>query len=131
MQKKFPSIIKEVRGQGALNGILIYPPIKYMDEIIDKLPTKLVKNKYNAFNQLVIAGIMEELYSEYSILTIPQDRIIKKENGEIERFAYLAIKPSCIATEDNINYFLNSLEKVLNVSIINLIRKFLQKKILR
>ena len=74
---------------------------------------------------------MEELYSEYNILTIPQDRIIKKENGEIERFAYLAIKPSCIATTDNINYFLDSLEKVLNVSIINLIRKFLQKKILK
>ena len=36
MKKKFPSIIKEVRGQGTMNGILIYPPIKYMDEIIDK-----------------------------------------------------------------------------------------------
>ena len=40
-----------------------------------------LKNKYNAFNQIVIASIMEELYSKYNILTIPQDRIIKKENG--------------------------------------------------
>ncbi len=131
MKKKFPSIIKEVRGQGTMNGILIYPPIKYMDEIIDKLPYNIIKDKYNAFSQIVIASIMEELYSEYKILTIPQDRIIKKLSGEIERFAYLAIKPACIATAEEINYFLSSLEKVLNISIVNLIRKFLQKKILK
>ena len=131
MKKKFPSIIKEVRGQGTMNGILIYPPIKYMDEIIDKLPYNIIKDKYNAFSQIVIASIMEELYSEYKILTIPQDRIIKKLSGEIERFAYLAIKPACIATSEEINYFLSSLEKVLNISIVNLIRKLLQKKILK
>ena len=131
MQKKFPSIIKEVRGQGTMNGILIFPPIKYIDEVIKMLPYALVKNKYNAFSQIVIASIMEELYSEHKILTIPQDRIIKKENGEIERFAYLAIKPSCIATNEEVNYFLNSLEKTLNTSIINLIRKFIQKKFLK
>ena len=114
-----------------MNGILIYPPIKYMDEIIDKLPYNIIKDKYNAFSQIVIASIMEELYSEYKILTIPQDRIIKKLSGEIERFAYLAIKPACIATSEEINYFLSSLEKVLNVSVVNLIRKLLQKKILK
>ena len=37
---------------------------------------QVIKNKYNAFSQIVIASIMEELYSEYNIVTIPQDRII-------------------------------------------------------
>ena len=131
LKNKFPSIIKEVRGQGTMNGIVIYPPIKYMDEIIDKLPYRIIKDKYNAFSQIVIASIMEELYSEHNILTIPQDRIIRKENGEIERFAYLAIKPSCIVKNEEINHFLDSLNKVLEVGVVNLIRKFLQKKILK
>ena len=41
-----------------------------MDEIIDKLPYNIIKDKYNAFSQIVIASIMEELYSEFNILTL-------------------------------------------------------------
>ena len=44
------------------------------------------------------------LYSSYNILTIPQDRVIKKEDGSIERFAYLAIKPSCIVSNEEIDF---------------------------
>ena len=130
LKEKFPNVIKEVRGSGTMHGIVIYPPIKLLDKILDKTPYAIAKDKYNVFSQIVIASIMEEMYSSFNILTIPQDRMIKKEDGSIERFAYLAIKPSCIVSEDEINYFLESLEKTLDKGVINLIKNFVQKKLL-
>ena len=127
LKEKFPNIIKEVRGSGTMNGIIIYPPLKFIDKIFENLPQELVKEKYNVFSQLVIAAIMEDLYSSYNILTIPQDRLIRLESGEIERFAYLAIKPSCIASNENMEYFLTSLDNVLSKGLVNIILQFIKK----
>jgi len=129
LMKKYPNIIKEVRGSGTMNGIIIHPPLKIIDLVIDKLPFKLTKDNLNSFSQIVIAAIMEDLYSNYNILTIPQDRVIKKEDGSIERFAYLAIKPSCIVSNEEIEYFLSSLDKCLEKGNIKLISSFLKQKL--
>ena len=112
-----------------MNGIVIHPPLKIIDKIIDKLPFSITKDNLNSFSQIVIASIMEDLYSSYNILTIPQDRVIKKEDGSIERFAYLAIKPSCIVSDKEIDYFLDSLDKCLEKGTIKLIGSFLKQKI--
>ena len=129
LKKKYPTIIKEVRGAGTMNGILIYPLLKIIDDIINLLPFAVAKDNYNKFSQIVIAGIMEYLYSNFNILTIPQDRIIRTESGEIERFAYLAIKPSCIVEEKEIEYFIDSLDKTLSQGCISLIAKFFKNKV--
>ena len=128
LEKKYPDIIKEVRGSGTMHGILIHPPLKIIDKILDYIPFKIAKNNYNKFSQIVIAGIMEYLYSKFNILTIPQDRMIKIKNGKIERFAYLAIKPSCIVNDEQINYFIKSLDQALNAGVINLITFFFKNK---
>ena len=129
LKNKYPDIIKEVRGSGTMNGILIYPPLKIIDKILDILPFGIAKNNYNKFSQIVIAGIMEHLYSKFNILTIPQDRTIKTEDGKIERFAYLAIKPSCIATEKEVKFFLESLDQTLSEGCLKLISNFFKNKI--
>lgn len=129
LKNKYPSIIKEVRGSGTMNGIVINPPIKIIDKILDLLPFTVAKNNYNKFSLIVIAGIMEYLYSTFNILTIPQDRIIRTEQGDIERFAYLAIKPSCIVNEQEIDFFIDSLDQTLSQGPIKLINNFFKNKL--
>ena len=64
--------------------------------------------------KLATAAVISELYDEFGILTF------YGSNRDI----LLIISPSVIVTDDEMDYFLHSLDKTLEKGLINLIIKF-------
>ncbi len=104
LQNRFPNIIKEVRGAGALNGVIINTDFsdRYLQPIISLLPSKFAKDEY-AIKKIIVSSYISALYDDYNILTF------YGSNKD------LPLKISCpINIEDeSLRYFLISFEKLL------------------
>jgi len=117
LMEKYPKIIREVRGSGALNGILINAKSKLIDSISKLIPLDFFKDE-SFLPKLATASVISELYDEHDILTF------YGSNREI----LLIISPSIIVTDDEIDCFINALDKTLEKGLINLILKFAKNK---
>lgn len=122
LKKKFPSIIKEIRGSGALNGIVINTDFsdKYLQPILSLLPSEFAKDEY-AIKKIIVSSYISELYDEFNILTFYGSNID------------LPLKISCPLNtdKDSLDYFLNSLEKILNKGTIFVVKNFVKKNIFK
>ena len=122
LKEKFPSIIKEVRGSGALNGIVINTDFsdKYLQPILSLLPSDFAKDEY-AIKKIIVSSYISELYDEYNILTFYGSNID------------LPLKISCPLNTDkeSLDYFLNSMEKILNKGTIFVVKNFIKKNIFK
>ena len=87
LQRKYPKILREVRGAGALNGIIINVQSKILGSITNRIPISLIKDE-RFLAKLITASIISELYDEHNILTF------YGSNKEIP----LIISPSLIVT---------------------------------
>ncbi len=117
LKKKYPNIIDEVRGSGALCGIIINSKFKLIDSITKLIPGKFFKDE-RFLPKLFTASVISELYNEYGILTFYGSNI------EIP----LIISPSVIVNDDEIEYFLSSLDKTLEKGLFKLILNFVNTK---
>lgn len=113
----YPNIISEVRGSGALNGILIKAKSKLIDSISKFIPSDLFKDE-RFLPKVATAAIISELYDVHGILTF------YGSNREIP----LIISPALIVKDDEMNYFIDSLDKTLKKGLISLILKFAKNK---
>lgn len=120
LQSDYPSIISDVRGEGALWGILIEPPLKGLKSLTEILPSKFFKDK-RFIDKLVTAAVIEELYSEHNILTF------YGSNEEIP----LIISPSIVVKDVEINMFVDALDTVFKKGLIPLVLKLAKKKFFR
>ena len=120
LQKKYPKILKEIRGAGALNGVLINVQSKILESITNRIPIAFIKDE-RFLAKLITASIISELYDEHNILTF------YGSNRDIP----LIISPSLIVTDDEIDYFLNALDKTLEKSLLHLVLKFVKNKFLK
>jgi putrescine aminotransferase len=120
LQKKYPRIIKEVRGSGSLNGIIINTDFsdKYLQPILSLIPSNFTKDDY-AIKKIIVSSIISELYDSYNILTFYGSNIDLP----------LKISPPVIASIEDLNYFLQSLEKVLDLGLKKILFNFLKKNI--
>ena len=117
LMEKYPKIISGVRGSGALNGILINAESKLISSVSKLIPVEFFKDE-RFLPKLATAAVISELYDEHDILTFYGSNI------EIP----LIVSPSVIVTDDEIDYFLNALDKTLEKGLIRLILKFAKTK---
>ena len=72
--------------------------------LLKNISLNTVKNKTSLISKLNVASISSELYSKHKILTY---------FSESENSNFLYVAPSLIASNENIDYFFNSLDEVL------------------
>ena len=120
LQKKYPRIIKEVRGSGSLNGIIINTDFsdKYLQPMLSLIPSNFTKDDY-AIKKIIVSSIISELYDSYNILTFYGSNIDLP----------LKISPPVIASVEDLNYFLQSFEKVLDLGLKKILFNFFKKNI--
>jgi putrescine aminotransferase len=118
LKKKYPSIIKDVRGSGSLNGIVINTDFtdKYFLPLIKLIPSEFTKDDY-AFKKVIVSSIISELYDKHNILTFYGSNIDLP----------LKISAPIITEKEHINYFLRSLDKTLSIGLIKLVTNFVKK----
>ena len=118
LQDKYPDFIAEVRGSGALNGLLLN------DELLPGLKSALSFMPVDLLNddtfmaKLTTAAVISELYNEHSILTF------YGANREVP----LIISPSLITEPADIDTLLDALDKTLAVGRLKLVLKFARFK---
>jgi putrescine aminotransferase len=117
LKKKYPDIISDVRGAGALNGIIINSKYELLGSVLKLVPGEFFKDK-RFLPKLYTASIISELYNVHNILTF------YGSNVEIP----LIISPSNIISKDDMNYFLSSLDKTLSKGLVKLVAKFIKNK---
>ena len=117
LQYKYPKIIDDVRGSGALNGIIIRAESKLISSVSKIVPSSFSKDP-QFLPKLVNAAVISELYDGYGILTF------YGSNVDIP----LVFSPSLIVTDEEIDYFLESLDKTLEKGLISLLLKFAKSK---
>ena len=114
----YPNQIKEIRGKGCLQGIFFQTGPEIINKVLKFIPIKLTKD--NRFlSKLITSSVLNSLYNDYQILTS------LGQNKEI----CLWISPPIIANKEQINYFFESLEKILKEGLITSILSFLKKQI--
>ncbi len=122
LQKKFPNIIKEVRGSGSLNGVIINTDFtdKYLQPILSIIPVEFTKDKY-AIKKIIVSSYISELYDKHNILTFYGSNID------------LPLKISCpiITEKDSLIYFLESFEKVLEKGTYSVLMNFIKRNIFK
>ena len=118
LKKMYPNQIKEIRGKGCLQGIFFQTGPEIINKVLKFIPIKLTKD--NRFlSKLITSSVLNSLYNDYQILTS------LGQNKEI----CLWISPPIIANKEQINYFFESLEKILKEGLITSILSFLKKQI--
>ena len=115
---KYPKIIKEFRGSGALYGLFITKPNKIINQAINILPGELFKDP-RFLEKLILSSIIDDLYEDSRVLTFTS----------LGRDLHLIISPPLIVTKDEIEYFINALDKTLSKGIPNLVGKFCKNKL--
>ena len=118
-----------LKGNGALFAINIENPYIKVEKIINKIPIKFIKDKQNFISKIYTASIIDELFKKYNIYSILGDSSLARGKNIIDDRTPILFKPSLIITEKEINYFFNSLEKVLSSNQNILILKFLKNVI--
>ena len=122
LQSQFPNIIKEVRGSGSLNGVIINTDFtdKYIQPVLSIIPTSFTKDEY-AIKKILVAAFISELYDKHNILTY--------YGGNVG--LPLKISSSLTADDESLNYFLDSFKKVLENGVLNAVKNFLKRNIFK
>ncbi len=110
-------IIKKYSGKGCTYGIEFNQ--NYISNIILKSFSNKLVNDNKFYEKLFVTAVMEKLYSSYNILT----------TFKFSKGIYLSIEPSLIVSIKDIDYFFESLEKVLTTNKNILFIKILKNKL--
>lgn len=117
LKEKYPDIVLEVRGEGALMGLKFPNNFMLIKQIAQKLPSKMLQDE--RFTQKLITGaIISHLYNEHGILTF------YGSNREI----VLVLSPSLVTKKESIDHLLKSLDETLSKGLISLMTKFVIQK---
>lgn len=124
LKTKHPNKIEDVKGTGLLNGIIFKSFLSNLGGLLEKIPINFIKDKSFFLKKLTATVVSAELYEKYNILTSINDSINSN---------HLNISPSLIIKHEEIEYFFNSLDKILNSNLnigsINLILNFIKSRI--
>ncbi len=118
LHEKYPDLIDEVRGSGALHGILLNKEINpVIKSAINSLPAKVFKDE-RFVAKLITGAVMAELFNSHDILTF------YGENREVP----LLISPPLIVSDEELDRFLDALGKTLSLGKLKLVLNFLKQK---
>ncbi len=120
LQEKYPDLIHDVRGSGALNGLVLDQEVnKYIKKSLDFIPGEMFRDE-RFMAKLFTGAVISELFNEHDILTF------FGSNREIP----LIISPSLIATDEEVERVLNALDQTLAKGKYTLIFNFARFKFL-
>ena len=120
LQEKYPNLISEVRGRGALHGLLLAPALNAtLPKALRLLPGGLLSDPQFP-SKLITGSVISELFNVHGILTF------FGSNREIP----LIISPSLIATDSELEHFLDALDRTLSLGRSRLVLKFAKYKFL-
>jgi putrescine aminotransferase len=123
LKKKYPDKIQAIKGNGILNGIIFKSYSSTLAKLIENIPLRFIKDKSFFLQKLTATAISCELYEKYGILTSINDA-----SGS----NHLCVSPSLVIDKENVEYFFESLEKVLktnlNLKSLEVIFNFLKPK---
>ena len=123
IKSKFSKYVKDIKVAGGLAGIIF--KYNFFTNFIKE--DNYLSNKITDITlvkKIITASILNELFSKYKILAYVSE---KKFNKSSTKEIILNLNPSIIISENQINYFYDSLEKILNNNIEKIVLKFLLK----
>jgi putrescine aminotransferase len=120
LKAKHPGAIREVRGQGGFNGIVLESPFELIEKALEKMPFLLGDRRY-FINKIAAAAVVDEMYREHGILTT------MVENGDLVTFAAL---PSLLVADAELHTFLGALDSVLAKGLTRVSAEFVGSKLM-
>ena len=115
LQARFPDAIREVRGRGAINGIVLRTPLEALQNAVAGLPLKAIRDKRGFVNKITTAAVVDEMFAQHGIL------VAISENRDL---VILSAAPSLIVTDAEIDRFLDSLGETLSRGLKSLSLRF-------
>jgi putrescine aminotransferase len=119
IRKQHSAVVADVRGAGALYGIFLDGGPKILDLAAKIAPGGLTRDP-NFRIKLITCSVVDALYRDYGIYTY------YTLNGRNP----LVAAPSLVVEPDDIEYFLDSLDKTLDKGIQKLLTRFVREKVL-
>ena len=116
--KKYPHWISRARGKGALLGVIFNSDLNpLLDKLVDIIPFGVLADE--AFRKkLVVSSVIHHLFEEFGILTYFGSNIDVP----------LIIAPTLMASDDDLTYFIASLEATMCRNKLSLIYDFAKFK---
>ena len=107
-------MVDEVRGEGALYGLVLNTETSPVVRAAATVVPGAIFHDEKFFDKLITSAVVAELYRSHDVLTF------FRSNREI----VLVVSPALIATDEELDYFLNALDKTLAVGKLNLVARF-------
>jgi putrescine aminotransferase len=118
LQQKYPDAIAEVRGRGALNAIVLNVEVNAaLRAVLAVVPSRTLREPVR-LARLLTAAVISELFNTHDVLTF---------HGRGQD-APLLVSPPLIASDEEIDYFLDALDATLAQGRLALLRKFVSYK---
>jgi len=112
---RHPKQIRERRGAGAFNAIILNSPFKAAEDLLKSIPIGMIKDKTSFLNKLTTAAVVEEMYREHNILA----HILDNRDTVM-----LGVCPSLIAEKEHVTHFIESLDAVLSKGLARVVSAF-------
>ena len=117
LQQKFPDIINEYRGSGALYGVTFKPQTKMLRALEPLLPKKYKGDDF-FFDKVFVGSIVDHLYRNHNCMTY------LTQNREV----ILYIAPSLVIDKENLEHFFGCLEATLEQGAYKLVTAFIRRR---
>ena len=108
LKKNHVDKIEQIKGNGILNGIIFKSPTSLLEKLLQKIPIRIINDKSFFLKKIMATAVSCELYEKYNILTSINDSSLSN---------HLCVSPSLIIDKKNIDYFFESLDKILRKKI--------------
>lgn len=111
LQDRYPTKIKEIRGNGLLMGIMF----NYDDQKIRRLISVANSHLIQIFDSILIASIVSELYRKHNIIT-------HFSNSDLE---ILQVMPPLVVSYQQLDLFADAIDKILKSGFTRLLSNFI------
>lgn len=116
LRERYPGFIREVRGRGALLGVVFQNDLNpWLRTAMSVIPAPLFRDPH-LVPKLVASSVVSELYDTHGILAF------FRSTEEVP----LVVSPSLIVTDEEIDRFLDALDRTLALGKRALITRFLR-----
>jgi len=116
----FPKYISDVKGIGSIQGIVLnFSTTQLPRKVIEQVP--ILNQSISILDKLPAAILSDYLYSKFNIFTI-----INENKNDV----LLMVCPSLIMTEEEINYFFDSLESCFKTGLNKIFKDFIVKNLI-
>jgi putrescine aminotransferase len=117
LQRKHPQAIREVRGVGALQGVLLSQGPQIVSSVAKLIPTEFTRDE-RFLQKLITASVIHALYERHGVLTY------YGSNREIP----LMLCPSLVITNEELQLAIRALDETLSQGLLPLCLSFLKSK---